>query len=227
MARRHPADVQRVYGFVDSLQAFPQSASEGCLYGTQDNAPTSALYQIRYAEVTGATGPTQTLNVDGTAGGLSAPVTAPSGCLTLASGVVSPLTLAEASSSTAWDLCFRRDTISVNGEVGGVDLESSQTANEVVSQVEAETADTAAPLFNGVTTASFANASFRGDHVVSAFESGAWLDMTTSPPTPTPQAWLVVDATGQHKFLVAFVTFENPTAQSPGTIVIHFKPVSS
>ena len=43
---------------------------------------------------------------------------------------------------------------------------------------------------------------------------------------PLQQAWLVVDASGQHKFLVGFSNFKNATTSSPGTVVMHFKPVS-
>jgi len=202
-------------------------------YGLQDNAPTSAIFRVRYAELTSGVGETQTVTVDGTAGGLSSPASAPSGCLSLATGQVSMLTDADAQSQTTWDLCFRRDAISVNGEAGGpgevgaVDLQAAQTAGEPLAAVEAETADGEQPRFDGVDAASFAGAVFRGDHVVSAFESGGWLDAAQSPPAPAPgQAWLVVDASGQHTFLVTFSTFQNATTSSPGTVVMHLKPVS-
>lgn len=200
-------------------------------YGELLNAPTSALYQIRYAEITPEAGATQDLQVDGTAGGLSAPASAPSGCLSLDSGSVSPLTVAKAQASTAWDICFRRDSISVNGESGGpggvgaVDLEASETEGEQLARVKARTAESEQGLFDGVNAASFAGAAFRGDHVVSAFETGGWLDDPQSPTAPTGQAWVVVDASGQRKFLVAFSAFQNATASSPGTVVAHIKPV--
>lgn len=201
-------------------------------YGELLNAPTSALYQVRYAEITSGSGATQTLQVDGTAGGLSAPAGAPSGCLSLDSGAVSQLPVTQAQASTHWDLCFRRDAISVNGERGGpgsvsaVDLEADQTEGEQLAQSKAKTADSEQALFDGVNAASFARATFRGDHVVSAFETGGWLDDPQSPTAPTGQAWLVVDASGQRKFLVAFSAFQNATASSPGTVVAHIKPVT-
>ncbi|HVW24520.1 MAG TPA: HmuY family protein [Polyangiaceae bacterium] len=201
-------------------------------YGTQANAATSALYQLRYAELTSEVGDTKTLQVDGTAGGLSAPTTAPSGCLDLETGTVTPLTVTEAKASSAWDLCFRRDAISVNGEAGGpgmvgaIDLDASGTSAEQLQDVEKKTADAEQAQFDSVTAESFSKAVFRGDHVVSAFETGGWLDSTQSPPVPTGQAWLVVDASGQQKFLVAFSSFKNATTSSPGTVVVHIKPVS-
>lgn len=202
-------------------------------YGIENSAPTSAYYQFRYADISSGVGTTQTLTIDGTAGGLSAPTTARSGCIDLASGTVSMLTVAEAQASTAWDLCFRRDQISVNGEIGGprgdgaIDLEVSQTASEQLSTVESETADSEQPLFDGVDASAFAGMTLRGDHIVSAFETGAWTNTAQMPPTLVPnQAWLVVDASGQHQYLVALSAFQNATAASPGTVVIHIKPVT-
>ena len=201
-------------------------------YGVVNNAPTSALYQVRYAELSAGVGATQQLNIDGTAGGLAGTGSAPSGCLDLASGSVSMLTVSAAQTSSAWDLCFRRDAIGVNGEVGGpggvgaFDLAAVQTASEQLKAVQAKTADSEKPLFDGVSAATFASATFRGDHVVSAFETGMWLDSTQSPPkAAATEAWLVVDASGQHNFLISFGTFQNATTSSPGTVVMHLKPV--
>ena len=200
-------------------------------YGLSLNAPTSAIYQLRYAELSSSVGATQTITVDGTAGGLSAPASAGSGCLNLTSGALSSLTVADAQASTDWDLCFRRDSISVNGEVGGpgdvsaVDLEAADTANEALAQVELETADSELQRFTQVTAESYAKSTFRGDHVVSAFETGSWLDPSASPPKPASQAWLVADSSGKKQFLVAFSAFEGATNSSPGTIVMHIKPV--
>jgi hypothetical protein len=202
-------------------------------YGLDNNTPTSALYQIRYADVTAATGATQTVMIDGTAGGLAGPPTAPSGCIDLASGAVMMLAPGDAATSSAWDLCFRRDQISVNGGLGGprgvgaVDLEASQVAGEQLAAVMAETANSEQNLFDGVTTTTFGSAMFAGDHVVSAFETGGWLDDSQSPPAPAQdQVWLVVDAGGQHQFLVTFTAFHDATAASPGTVVMQTKPVT-
>ncbi|HEX7667255.1 MAG TPA: HmuY family protein, partial [Polyangiaceae bacterium] len=200
-------------------------------YAVQNGAATSGLYQIRYADITSGQGKEHDLTIDGTAGGVSGPATAPSGCLDLASGNVTMLAPADAATSTAWDLCFRRETVSVNGEVGGprgvgaIDLEASAVATEVLSDVEAETADGEKVVFDDADASAFTNAQFRGDHVVSAFESGGWLDSAQSPPEPVQKSWVVQDAGGTKKFLVGFDAFQNPTTQSPGTVVMHIKPV--
>lgn len=200
-------------------------------YGERNAAPVGALYKVRYADLVVA-GAAREVEIDGTAGGVQAAASSPSGCLDLSTGVVSMLTVADAQASTAWDLCFRRDTVSVNGEAGGTrgvgafDLQAAATAEEKLTDVSARTPDGEKAAFDAVTSAAFAGAVFRGDHVVSAFERGHWLVPSADPPQPDDAAWLVVDASGQHKFLVSFSSFEGATASSPGTVVMHIKPVS-
>jgi hypothetical protein len=200
-------------------------------YGEQDNAPVSALYSVRYAELGAALSEAQTIEVDGTAGGIGAPADAATGCLDLASGTVTRLTLGDAHASSAWDLCFRRDAVSVNGQPGGlrgdaaVDLQASETASEQLATLMKETAASQQARFDDTSAESFAGARFRGDHVVSAFESGRWLDESTSPPAPARAAWLVTDASGELDSLIAFDSFINPTTTSAGAVVLYIKPV--
>jgi hypothetical protein len=200
-------------------------------YSEQDNAPVSGLYQIRYAELGDEVGATRSLQIDGTAGGLSGSANSGSGCLDLASGVVRPIAPADARASERWDLCFRRDSISVNGEAGGprgvgaVDLQAAETRTEQLAEIVAQSAASTLPRFSEVSRATLAAASFRGDHVVSAFETGVWLDAEASPIAPARAAWLVREASGERQFLVAFSEFREPTASSPGTVVVHIKPV--
>ncbi|MEO8901115.1 MAG: HmuY family protein, partial [Polyangiaceae bacterium] len=61
-------------------------------YAAQDNAPVSALYQFRYAQLGDPVGTTRTIQVDGTADGLGGAADSPSGCLDLATGTISKLT---------------------------------------------------------------------------------------------------------------------------------------
>jgi len=200
-------------------------------YSEQDNAPVSGLYQIRYAELSDEAGATHTVQIDGTAGGLSGSASSGSGCLDLASGAVRQIAPADARASLEWDLCFRRDSISVNGEAGGprgvgaVDLQADQTSAEQLAAVVQQSADSTLARFSEVSRASLASAPFRGDHVVSAFETGVWLDAEASPIAPARAAWLVREASGERQFLVAFSEFREPTASSPGTVVVHSKPV--
>ena len=201
-------------------------------YGQRDGAAVSALYKIRCAELTpSGSGATQELgDIDGTAGGREAPPTVPSECLDLGSGARMMLTPDAARASAAWHLCFRRDSITVNGEMGGprgvaaVDLDDERTPSETVTAVMVKTAEGERASFDAAVAASFEGKVFRGDRIVSAFGT-RWIDAAKSPLAPESAAWLVLDATGNQKFLLGFTSFEGPTTKSPGTVVVRVKPV--
>lgn len=204
-------------------------------YGDMDGAPTSGLYQVRYAEVlaSGATDANVAENVDGTAGGPSAPGDVPSECLDLASGARVMLTPEEARASSDWQLCFRRDAISVNGELGGprgvgaVDIDAESSGSETIEEVMKKTAASEEPQFDAVSFGALTDAklSYRGDRVVSVF-SGQWIEPGASPPAPIDSAWLVVGADGASSFLVVFERFEGATQASPGAVFMRIKPVT-
>ncbi len=201
-------------------------------YGQRDGAAVAALYKVRYAELTaGASGATQELSdLDGTAGGLSASPSSPSECLDLGTGARVMLAPEEARTSSAWHVCFRRDAISVNGEIGGprgvtaVDLDADKRATETVDGVMAKSADSEKATFDAATSASFDGKTFRGDRIVTAF-GDRWIEAAKSPIAPVEAAWLVRDAAGAQKFLLGFTSFENPTSKSPGVVVVRIKPV--
>lgn len=201
-------------------------------YGERDGASIAGLYKIRYAELmpSGA-GPLQELtNLDGTAGGAQAPSTTPSECLDLGSGARMMLTPDAARAASAWHLCFRRQSISVNGESGGprgigaVDLTADKVPGETIDAVKALTGDSEKSTFDVVNAGAFDGRVFRGDRIVSGFGDG-WIDRKTSPLGPGNAAWIVVSADGKQKFLLGFRAFENPTTKSPGTVVMRIKPV--
>ena len=201
-------------------------------YGERDGATIAALYRVRYAELLAdGAGPTVELtNLDGTAGGTTAPPSAASECLDFGSGARTMLGTEEALASKAWHVCFRRSSISVNGESGGprgigaVDLGSSDVASEPMAAIKARTAASELPAFDAANRASFTGRSFRGDHVVSGF-GDVWIDRTKAEIAPAFASWIVADATGQKKYLVAFTSFERPTERSPGVVVMRVKPV--
>lgn len=202
-------------------------------YGQRDGATVAGLYSIRYTELTaqGGEGETHELaNIDGTAGGATAPANAPSACIDFGTGERIMLSPDAARASSAWHLCFRRATITVNGERGGprgitaVDLDASATAAETLVQVRARTAESEKARFAALTASAFDGKSFRGDRIVSGF-SEAWIDNTKSPIAPAFATWIAVDASGEKKYFVGFTAFEAPTASSPGTLVLRVKPV--
>lgn len=204
-------------------------------YGDVQGAPVSALYQLQYAEVTGAgAGPaTQLVDVDAIAGGNEAPDTEPSTCLDLDTGARLPLTPPEAAASTEWHLCFRRAVVSVNGELGGpgdvraVDVHLAESRSESIEQVKARTPATEAARFDAVGDAELSDPalSYRGDHIVTAFE-GRWLDPGASPAAPAAKiAWLVQGADGGTRYLARIDRFEGATEATPGRVVMHVKKV--
>ena len=196
-------------------------------YGKRDGAAVSALYKIRYAEV--GQPAKEAVDLDGTAGGTTAgDPAAPAECIDLGTGARMMLTAAEARTSTAWHLCFRRQDISVNGEEGGprgvgaIDFDAEKTATEKLEDIVQLTPESELARFDAITAASFEGQTLRGDRVVSAF-SGLWTERGANPAAPGKFAWLVVGADGKRRHLVGFARFEGATATSPGTIVMRVK----
>ena len=201
-------------------------------YGVRDGAPVSALYKVRWAEITASgSGPTQELaDLDGTAGGPQGKPTDKSECLDLGTKARTLLTPAAARVSSAWHLCFRRQDISVNGEVGGprnvgaVDLDAAKIATDTLPDIVAKTDESELARFDAVNAAAFTGQTFRGDRVVSAFGT-LWLERGASPPAPAKQAWVVYGADSTSKYLLGFSRFEGADATKPGTIVMRVKSV--
>jgi len=219
-----------IYGVKDGDRLFKVQVLS--YYSERDGAAISALYKIRYAELTATgAGPMQepAPPLDGTAGGAASPATSQSECIDLGTNTRTMLNPAERVQSQAWHLCFRRDSISVNGETGGprgvtaVDLEADLTASETITTVSQLTADSKKASFDQATAASFDGKTFRGDRVVSAFND-RWYDASKTAPAKNT-AWVVRDAGGTQKHLLGFTQFQIPTTKSPGTVVMRTKPV--
>lgn len=219
-----------VYGIKDGERTFKVQVLG--YYGERDGAPVSGLYQVRWSEVTASgVGPVQEAkNLDGTAGGAQGGADAPGECLDLGTGGRMMLAPSVARTSNTWHLCFHREDISVNGELGGprnvgaVDLDAEQTASETLTQVVNRDADTEKARFDATDASKLAGLAYRGDRVVSAF-SGLWTERGASPLAPRRSAWYVLGADGKSKYLVGFARFEGATAASPGTVVMRVKAV--
>ena len=219
-----------VYGIQDGAKEYKVQVLN--YYGVRDGAPVSALYRARWSEVTAAgAGPVRDLaDLDGTAGGPQGGADAKSECIDLGSGARMMLTPAEARASTAWHICFRRQDISVNGEVGGprgvgaVDLDAAKTATDTLADVVAKTAESEQARYDAVNSAALAGLPYRGDRVVSAFGT-LWLEKGASPVAPAKSAWVVYGADGKSKYLVGFARFKGASATNPGTIVMRAKSV--
>ncbi len=201
-------------------------------YGNLDGEPVAGLYRLRYAELTAdGVGPTREIaSIDATAGGVGGPATAPSACLDLASGTVTALAPTEAATRTDWDLCMRRDVVTVNGEQGGpgtttaADLDAALTAGEQLAAIEARTADSELAHFDAVTRASLDGVTLRGDHIVSVFGT-SWLDRSGAVPGPATGSWLVVGPDSKRRALITFARFDDASATTPGTVHLHIKSI--
>jgi hypothetical protein len=198
-------------------------------YGDVQGAPIGALYRLRYAEVTPqSTGRVvEVKQLDATAGGLGGDEGAPSAALSLLSGEQAPLTPSQAAAATSWDLLFRRDSISVNGGLGGpgdvtaVDLDAA-SQGEALEQLAQLSAENQAARFESVDHAALTSPElrYRGDRVVSAF-TDAWVDTSQKPPGLAPDnTWLVVDADGESRFLVSIMKLERSTQGAAGTVTL-------
>jgi len=203
-------------------------------YGEQLGAPVAALYHVRYAEVT-ADGVGKThdvVDIDATAGGSKDDDKQPSGCLDLDSEQVTPLTPAEAVTSEAWQLCFRRESISVNGGLSGprdmqaVDLQAAATADETEMDVEQRTADSEQKAFDDVDYAALTDPTlaYAADGVVTAFAQ-RWLEPGSEPLALSDSVWLVIGADGASKYLMQFSDLSGDPATGPATLSLQAKSV--
>ncbi|HXK20872.1 MAG TPA: HmuY family protein, partial [Polyangiaceae bacterium] len=203
-------------------------------YGEQLGTAVAALYRVRYAELTAAgVGTTHDVkDIDATAGGSKDNDKQPSACLDLDSEQVTPLTPADAGQSSDWQLCFRRESISVNGGLSGprgveaVDLQAADTANETPMDVQARTAATEQKLFDDVDYAALSDPAlaYAPDGVVTAFAQ-RWLEPGSDPLALSDSVWLVLGADGASKYLMQFSDLSGDPATGPATLSLQAKSV--
>jgi hypothetical protein len=192
-------------------------------YGEQLGAPVSALYQVRYAQVTEeGNAETQTINaLDGTAGYPKIDDSKPSGCLQLATGDVSLLPPDEARGSSDWDLCFRGDSISVNGEMGGPGNVGALPIRRVLTDwdgsfdaVKALTPEQSLAGFDKVDFDMLSDPTleYRGDRIISIFSS-RWLDRDEAGTVSASAAsWLVRSRDGKQFYSVLIRDVESDSS---------------
>lgn len=200
-------------------------------YGERNGGPVSALYKLRYAQLSPTPGPTQTITLDGVAGGSSAPPNEPSGCIDLETGVQVLHTPVEASTVNDWHICARRDVVSVNGGVSGprgatsADLDAAKSTSETLGELKGLTEQSTQAAFEAVTAESFRNVQFLVDGPVSAFRD-LWIDKTSAPPIAGYGAWVVKSAKSEQLYLIAFPEFVDSTATSPTQVQLFVKKIS-
>jgi hypothetical protein len=179
-------------------------------YSEAEGAPVSALYALRYAAVDpDGNGKTIELVIDGTAGGPRIDDEQPSGCVDLSEQKIMLLTPSEIAENAAWDLCFRRDTISTNGgmvgpgSVSSADLQLGDFAAETLEQVRELTAESEASRFEAVDYAALSDdgLSYLVEGPLSIFRNN-WYEGAGDAIEPARAAWLVQAADGANRFLV-------------------------
>lgn len=219
-----------VYGLKDGGRYFKLQILS--YYGEMLGAPVSALYHVRYAEVTeDGVGETRELErIDATAGGSGADDDAPSACLNLDTEESTLLTPEEAADSDDWHVCFRREGIAVNGGLSGprgmtaADLQADLLAVETEAEIQARTAESELSLFVDTDWAALDAADYRADGVVTAF-GARWLEKDSDPLAVSDDVWLVTGADGASKFLLRFSGLSADPAQGPADLTLEAKSV--
>jgi hypothetical protein len=221
-----------VYGLRDGDRLFKLQILS--YYGEQQGAPVSALYRVRFAEVLeDGSGPTRELaGLDATAGGTAAGDGEPEACVDLATEEVTLLTPSEAADSEAWHLCFRRESIAINGGLSGprgveaVDLQAAETATEQEADIQARTEDTELPAFEAADYAMLSDTGldWRADGVATAF-GRRWLEPGSEPAELSDAVWLVLGADGASKYLVMFESLSGELGQDTATLSLRAKKV--
>lgn len=221
-----------VYGLREGARLFKLQVLG--YYSQQPGNPASASYTIRYAEVTKSdSGEVREIfDIDASAGGNEDDDSEPSACVDLDSQRVSRLTPAQAAQSDAWQLCFRREAVAVNGGLSGprgieaVDLQAAETAEESPEQILARTAESELPLFESVDYSRLVDASlaWREDGVATAF-AGRWLDASSEPIQPRRSVWLVIGADGFSKYLLQFEGLAGDPAAESSSLALRVKSV--
>ncbi len=207
-------------------------------YDEVDGQRVSAMYSIRYAELTeGQEGEAIELRgIDATAGGISAPADAPAGCVDLTRGEVLALTKDQWSSRDDWHLCFQRTEVFLNGGLSGpgdvkaVDLDVDPETGEDPGLSDAEmlrTAESELERFDAVTRDDL-DASYLGwDKVYEVLPriGTRWVMGTAEAPEPVPGTWFVRGADGESYFAIYFTEVTPSTQTEPPRVQMQVKPL--
>lgn len=176
------------------------TAARAQLLGAIDSVSTGDV------DIIGTSGATRTLFVDASTGGIGGEMSHPWIFVSLASGTKVSVTDKSSTSSTAWDLAFKRPLIYTNGGDGGPGQGGAVSIVKDFDQVTA--ADAAGAAF---VTESFFDAQCNPKldptgAVLTSF--GTWYDYDASTHmlTPASDTWLVQGGDGK-LYAVAILTY--------------------
>jgi hypothetical protein len=202
-------------------------------YGEQLGVTTPALYRIRYAEVLpeGLGEAHEVADIDATAGGGNDD-SAPSACIELDTEEVTMLTPDEAVESDAWQLCFRRESVAVNGGLSGpraleaVDLQAADSATEVEAEIQERTAESERARFDAADfeALTLPELDYQPDGVVTAFGS-RWLEPGSDPLAVSNAVWLVLGSDGVSKYLLRLRDLVGDPGVGDATLTLQAKAV--
>jgi hypothetical protein len=222
-----------VYGLRDGERLYKLQILS--YYAEQLGGPVSASYRIRYAELLsdGTSGETYELDaIDASAGGNSDDDGERSACVELEGQSVSMLRPDQAAVSNDWHLCFRRETIAVNGGISGprgiaaVDLQAAATPNETEKEIRARSAESELATFEAVHFAELSDEalSWKEDGIATPFAE-RWLEPGSEPLAPSDSVWFVIAADGAGKYLIRFESLSGDPAVEQASLALRVKPV--
>lgn len=208
-------------------------------YRDDDAGQISAQYTIRYAEVTqDEVGETfELVNIDATAGGVSAPAGAPAGCVNLERGEVLALTKDEWASRTDWHLCFQRTDVFLNGGLSGpgnvtaVDLDVDPESGEdrgLSEEEQTRSADSERARFDTIDYVQLNASHLAWDRRYEVLPriGTRWITGTAQQPDPVPGTWFVRGADGVSYFAVYFTEVTPETPADAPRVRMQVKPLS-
>lgn len=207
-------------------------------YDNSGNEQRTAIYTVRYAEVTpdGSGEIVEVNNLDASAGGVTLPPSSPAACIDLAAGTLLQLDATEWSSKTDWDLCFQRTEVFLNGGLSGkgsieavdLDLEPGASVDSGVTEAEQrQTPEGALARFEEVDYAMLTQQDLPWDQ---QYEARArigtrWLAGEPESPVPQEGSWIVRGADGERHYALYFISV-SPETQATRTVSVQVKPLA-
>jgi hypothetical protein len=208
-------------------------------YDASTNIPESAVYTLRYAEVTedDSGEVVEIAGLDARAGGVTLPPSSPAACIDLSSGTTFQLSASEWPTSTEWDLCFQRTEVLLNGGASGrdavlavdLDLDPNNGADGGVTPAEQQqTAESALEHFENIDYAALNQPSLPWEeHYETRARIGTrWLTGALDSPSPTSGSWIVRGADGESHYALYFTSISAVSAGDRRNVSVQVKALT-